>query len=658
MLWRSELMSGEKKPRKIAYYADGGKRYGQQGGDRERARLVDYNTALAAFQKGDYSGLAFAPLPGFGIAALDFDSCVDERGNIHPDVQQTIAGSYAELSPSGKGVRAFFKGDVGNHKKIAKEGLLGFETFSTTGFVTVTGNVLPGLDLLGLDNTIADVTPAVHAYCEKRFGHDTREEISNADDPLANLKPKLNLTVAEMQALLAQLDPDMDRDSWIRVGMALHHECEGDDTGFELWNDWSSEGGKYPSQENLREQWDSFDRPRSKARQISMSTVKYMVNALNKDAQKPTVATADSIAAATADIVSPLPGAKTATALDFSGKFKIYDATAMSLRPPPEWLIQNVIPRADVMVLFGASGSGKSFVALDMGGAVARGVQWRGNRTEKGRVLIIAAEGGGGVGKRIKAYCQYHNISPDTLDIGTMIAAPNFLMKDDIVEVAAAVKSAGGFDLIITDTFAQVTPGANENAAEDMGLALANAKALRDATGAMVMLIHHAGKDAARGARGWSGIKAAMDAEIEVAKHDNGEREIRLTKMKDGDDGLNWGVKLEIVTVGKDKHGGEITSCVAIEADAPTPSSVVSDAPRKGVRRYNAYENHILEMIELQTEAYMNRDKFMLLCTEALPLPEGARDNRQVNIDRALKALEKGSDAPISVSHGMVRFHI
>ncbi len=132
------------------------------------------------------------------------------------------------------------------------------------------------------------------------------------------------------------------------------------------------------------------------------------------------------------------------------------------------------------------------------------------------------------------------------------------MQKDDIGEIAATVKNAGGFDLVIVDTFAQVTPGANENAGEDMGLALTNAKVLRDVSGAMVLLVHHSGKDATRGARGWSGIKAAMDAEIEVVKHDTGEREIRLTKMKDGDDGLRWGVKLEIVLTGKDKHNKDI----------------------------------------------------------------------------------------------------
>jgi len=655
LLWKSEQMLGEKKPRKIAYWADGGKRHGEQGGEHDRRRLVTYSAAIDALAKGDFTGLAFAPLPGFNVVALDFDNCVTDR-SVAKEVLDVIYGTYAEFSPSGNGVRALFRGNVGNHKKISKDGSIGFETFSTSGFVTITGNMLVGVDLAGFEDTVADVTTAVTEYCEKRFGHNTRDEISNANDPLANLKPKLGLTITQIEELLAQLDPDMDRDQWIRVGMAVHHETEGDDTGFAIWNDWSAEGGKYPSEENLREQWDSFDRARNMGRQVSMATVKRMVKEVK--APKPSTASAEEILDRISTIKSDGPVASVGSSEGFQGKFKAYSAGVMSDRPPPDWLIDDVIPKADIMVLYGASGSGKSFVALDMGASIARGIPWRSNRSTKGRVLIIAAEGGGGVGKRIKAYCLHHGVDPYTLDISVITAAPNFMQKEDIGEVAATVKDAGGFDLIIVDTFAQVTPGANENAGEDMGLALTNAKVLREVSGAMVLLVHHSGKDATRGARGWSGIKAAMDAEIEVIKHDNGEREIRLTKMKDGDDGFRWGVKLEVLPTGKDKHGKEITSCVAIETDAPAVRSPMDDEPRKGVRRFSATENHILEIVATMPEtAAMGREKFVRLCAETLPTPEeGTRDNRMVRTSAAITDMCKGKDAPFREIEGVIHF--
>ena len=57
------------------------------------------------------------------------------------------------------------------------------------------------------------------------------------------------LSVAQIEAILKHLSPDMGREDWIRVGMALHHECEGDDTGFDQWDEWSSDGATYPRSE-------------------------------------------------------------------------------------------------------------------------------------------------------------------------------------------------------------------------------------------------------------------------------------------------------------------------------------------------------------------------------------------------------------------------
>lgn len=83
---------------------------------------------------------------------------------------------------------------------------------------------------------------------------------AEVDDPFAVLQLRLNLTIEQMQQVIGQLDPDIGRDDWIRVGMGLHHESQGDDTGFALWQDWSSRGRKYRGEKDLRRQWKSFGR--------------------------------------------------------------------------------------------------------------------------------------------------------------------------------------------------------------------------------------------------------------------------------------------------------------------------------------------------------------------------------------------------------------
>lgn len=227
--------------------------------------------------------------------------------------------------------------------------------------------------------------------------------------------------------------------------------------------------------------------------------------------------------------------------------------------------IKHVLPRADMIMVYGASGAGKSFVVYDMGMAIARGVPWRDNRVTKGRVSYLIAEGAGGFNGRITAYAEYHDVDPATLDFQVIPAQPNFLKVPDIKKLIRTVKAFNP-DIIIVDTWAQVTAGGNENSGEDMGLALSHCRQLNKATGATVLIIHHSGKDADRGARGWSGLKGAADAELEVVRSGD-DRVVSITKLKDGIEGSEYGFKLNVVGVGTDADGDELTSCVVLASE-------------------------------------------------------------------------------------------
>ena len=64
-------------------------------------------------------------------------------------------------------------------------------------------------------------------------------------DDLSMFKQKLDMTAEDVRALIMSLDPDCHHDEWVRVGMALHHQFDGADEGWMLWDEWSSEGSKY-----------------------------------------------------------------------------------------------------------------------------------------------------------------------------------------------------------------------------------------------------------------------------------------------------------------------------------------------------------------------------------------------------------------------------
>jgi hypothetical protein len=238
-------------------------------------------------------------------------------------------------------------------------------------------------------------------------------------------------------------------------------------------------------------------------------------------------------------------------------------------------LIEGVMGRAAMAVLYGDSNSGKTFLAIDLGAAVGRLAKWMGRNTAGGLVVYLATEGPASVEMRLRAYRRHHGVSVpgfvivkspiNLFDGAADIAAVLALVEE--IEQAHSTKAA----LIIGDTLARISAGANENSGEDMGVVLRNADAIRSATGATFLWIHHCGKDQARGMRGWSGMRAAIDTEIEVtADEATGIRTAEITKQRDlPGKGERFGFKLEPVHLGTNQWGGPRGSCAVIPADAP-----------------------------------------------------------------------------------------
>jgi AAA domain/Primase C terminal 2 (PriCT-2) len=570
-------------------------------------------------------------LAQFGICALDFDDCIVD-GKIHPQVEALLGDSYAEFSPSGQGIRVFFRGDLGNGKSI-RHADFGLECFSSRGFVTFTGNALPTTELLGNTDTVAILPEAVQQLHAERFARPTEPvETGTSGEPAG-------LTGAQLDECLDALPTDLHYDDWLMVGMALHCETQGE--GFEVWEEWSAKSGKYSSREYNLERWRSFGKGSS-----AQVTGRSLVRLANAHGAKITLngpasmaefeALAEESVSATATVDTPDAPPKKPT------RFQVLTAEEFGSRPPPTWIIKHVLPKAELVVLYGASTAGKSFIALDMAGAITRGIPWRGKKAKQGRVVYIAAEGAGGFRNRMHAYATQQQILLADLNIGVIPDCPNLLMKDDALEVAKSIKASGGADVIIVDTFLQTMPGANENGSEDMGKALAHCKGIHRLTGATVVLVHHAGKDAAKGARGWSGLKAAADAELEVIRGTTG-RALRLSKQKDGGDGLEWGFDLEEVQIGIDEDLEAITSCVVVEAALP----VIGAGPERKLGVVEKVVNAVIqEFAKDQTQGIEVRSVLAESVKRMEPPSDGKRDTRKMRARKALEALCNGDEAP------------
>jgi P4 family phage/plasmid primase-like protien len=79
------------------------------------------------------------------------------------------------------------------------------------------------------------------------------------DDPLMAYEPPVGIELTEARRLVAYVDNE-DYDTWLKVGMSLHHEFDGGIEALDLWDEWSSTATNYASREDLEKRWDSFGR--------------------------------------------------------------------------------------------------------------------------------------------------------------------------------------------------------------------------------------------------------------------------------------------------------------------------------------------------------------------------------------------------------------
>jgi putative DNA primase/helicase len=237
----------------------------------------------------------------------------------------------------------------------------------------------------------------------------------------------------------------------------------------------------------------------------------------------------------------------------------------------PDELVEGLMTIGSTVVIYGDSNSGKTFFALSMAAAIAEGVLCYGRKTDPGLVIYLASEAPASIRSRMQAIKKYHGYTLENL---AMVPVPmNFYSGEgdanDVIELVREVERIKGKPcrVIFGDTLARMSAGANENSGEDMGPVMARFDRVAAVTKAAMGIIHHNGKDAAKGARGWSGIRAHIDTEIEVVEKD-GIRSATITKQRElPGKGESIYFKLEIVEMGITKFGGVATTCVAISDD-------------------------------------------------------------------------------------------
>lgn len=271
-------------------------------------------------------------------------------------------------------------------------------------------------------------------------------------------------------------------------------------------------------------------------------------------------------------------------------------------------LVEGLIPNAGVGVLFGPSSAGKSFIAVDWAVRMASERKVLDRHTEPSGVLYFAAEGHGGLRKRIYAARNVHcveghlapfNYLPAFLDLSRADTGDVARLTDYAAGIAAEMEERGAsLKVIIVDTLAAAAPSADENVSRDMGPVMLSFHRMAAQLGCVVILVAHTGKDVARGLRGWSGIRANVDFAIECRvdkDEETGEttgRRLWFEKCKDGPDGFVLAeYHLKTVFLGVKPSGEQDTTCWVDYSDPPkAPSQAEARAEQEAREKEQAEE--------------------------------------------------------------------
>jgi hypothetical protein len=215
-------------------------------------------------------------------------------------------------------------------------------------------------------------------------------------------------------------------------------------------------------------------------------------------------------------------------------RFFPHKVASLTGRPAPKWLVDKTLPESGIGFLVGPWGSYKSFLAIDLAWSVALGKPWGGFDVPLARpTVFIAGEGPHGIIRRFQAWAHRMNIETWPEGLRMVENMPHLAEPDQVKELVGELKTLEP-GLIVIDTLSVASAGADENSSKDMGQVLQSAKYLQAQAGGFVLMIHHTGKDLARGARGWSGLGGTADA---LALVKSGERscEVIFDKIRDAE---------------------------------------------------------------------------------------------------------------------------
>lgn len=510
---------------------------GRMASSRDPSTWATFEACREAYeaQPGALSGVGFV-ITGSKkpITIIDLDKCYDPIDGAEPWAQEIITrcgDTYVEVSPSDRGLRVIMFGDAGaltNHPDRIE-----VYTQESTRYLTITGHLLRGKhDIKQLEDD------KLARYLDKyRTYHDPSEF---KDEPVSD-------TPEEIEQILHQLfrkDHDLEQyQPWLDVGMALHHQFNGEWEGCDIWDRASQHLQEYDHEE-FEAKWDSFGkgggRPMTlrtifaRARDLGIK-IKPLLKPASADdfADIPDLDHEEVIAEHGDDhpdweVVKSEPAKQSKSTKAWRG------LDNMAETEPPRQLIEDLLAMHQVSQISGPPGAGKTFVAMELCKAVASGESVFGMATKAGPVLYLAYEGVVAMEQRVRAWQANGERLPDNF----------YVISDDLVPLSDPQVWAKWINpiraelrpvLIVIDTMAAALPGVSTNDEERVGQIQGTLRNLAKRQDIHVMTIHHppkGGVTTGQKSRGSGIIEGDLDTQLWVTPTEGKARQWEVSKQR------------------------------------------------------------------------------------------------------------------------------
>jgi putative DNA primase/helicase len=235
---------------------------GKAASSTNPATWADFFTVQKAYENGNFDGIGFVFTGDDDLVGIDIDDCRDPQSGELNELAQSIIDNvkgYCEVSPSETGVKIFTRANLA---AAHVDHSIGLEIYPKSRYFTITGHSISGQ----IPTEQQDLT-----------AHVPERTVNRSDDDFANYTPPVegwDILRVENE-LLSELDPACGYDEWKNIGMALHHQFQGDVEACEAWDRWSSQSNKYTTTgiNSCATKWNSF-----KGQGITLRSLIFKVN--------------------------------------------------------------------------------------------------------------------------------------------------------------------------------------------------------------------------------------------------------------------------------------------------------------------------------------------------------------------------------------------